>query len=944
MQDRLASQNKKPSTTNGKREYKSIRLRLMIILIPLGAFLTGLACWVGYQSASSNLAHSLRALPLFQVTTQSERMNQSLERVRDTIFLMAKESENMHNQLDEKYIREKFSFYFRGFEELIQEISISSKDNKGFMLLRDGDDFISLNQEEASSDIYSPYRQILSRTLSPDKVSIFPVVFYSPHISHETNSQSLSSVMRMALKLDDERTLIIGISMDQWRKLLLPTTNYYENEISRGSKKRFQLAYFFDNSGWMLTELSNQGNLDWRPDIARQGYTGDMGRAGYDAAFRPWTEHENYWHMVTDVRESRTGTIKSSAAYYPTPYKAEKGFLCYAPILFSPDKESEARVIGGIGIFETSPLFLESFLKLSGNLFATIILSAIILSLVISRFCRRYIAPFEHTADRLQAMFTSRNLHYLREDKSSYENKLITSTINNIISVTKGQSEQIEIMTKTMQNTHAPLPASLEKNRASSLLLGEFDLVGSSKEIAIVREDIHKAANAGTDVLVWGETGTGKELVATAIHKASANANAPFISINCGALDENLLLDSLFGHVTGAFSDAKEARKGAFLAAEGGTLHLDEIGNASPKVQQSLLRALSARRIRPLGSDIEIEFSTRVVAATNVDLKESVKEGLFRQDLYYRLAIISIETPPLRKIKADIPELAAFCILEACERMGKKRLHISRGALKLLQEHDWPGNVREFKNCLTRAVAYAEGETILPQDISFDKTASSKGQDLLKDANKEDPKSKNRGRGSHAAEYLWPSPARKDFHSANIDYSDKKNEKINEEKLSPKYDENSKYNENSEHDENSENKERLIHKEKFPSTNLRETEKLNLDNVKDEIFSDNGHQENSHKKNGTTEGKESLSKEETLNYLKNRFQDLIQSETINERQLYALKLAKLKGSFTRLEYEESCGADVSNRTLQNDLRQLMELELIERHGSGPGTFYSKSEK
>lgn len=218
-------------------------------------------------------------------------------------------------------------------------------------------------------------------------------------------------------------------------------------------------------------------------------------------------------------------------------------------------------------------------------------------------------------------------------------------------------------------------------------------------------------------MLIWGETGTGKELVAEAVHNCSTRKGGPLISINCGALDENLLLDVLFGHAKGAFTEAKSERKGAFLTAEGGTLHLDEIGTASLKVQQALLRALSVRRIRPLGTDVEIPFDTRVIAATNVDLRDAVKTGTFREDLYYRLAIISIKTPPLRHRKSDIPELAAFCLQEFAAKMGKANVQISRGALDELMEYDWPGNVREFKNCLVRAIAFTEDNLILPMHI-----------------------------------------------------------------------------------------------------------------------------------------------------------------------------------------------------------------------------------
>ena len=189
----------------------------------------------------------------------------------------------------------------------------------------------------------------------------------------------------------------------------------------------------------------------------------------------------------------------------------------------------------------------------------------------------------------------------------------------------------------------------------------------------LLYENVRKAAQVMADVLVVGETGTGKELVSEAIHKLSPRGAGPFITINCGALDESLLMDTLFGHVKGAYTEARASRKGAFLTAQGGTLMLDEVGNAAPKVQQALLRALSTRRIRPLGSDEDVPFDTRIIAATNALLREDSQNGSFREDLYYRLAVITINTPPLRDRKADIPSLIVYFLSEALTARARQK-------------------------------------------------------------------------------------------------------------------------------------------------------------------------------------------------------------------------------------------------------------------------------
>ena len=258
-------------------------------------------------------------------------------------------------------------------------------------------------------------------------------------------------------------------------------------------------------------------------------------------------------------------------------------------------------------------------------------------------------------------------------------------------------------------------------------------LIGTSSAMLTLCDNVRKASQVMADVLVVGETGTGKELVSEAIHRLSARGTGPFITINCGALDENLLMDTLFGHVKGAFTEARAPRKGAFLTAQGGTLMLDEVGNAAPKVQQALLRALSTRRIRPLGSDEDVPFDTRIIAATNASLIDDSQRGSFREDLYYRLAVITINTPPLRDRKSDIPSLTVYFLSEALKAKARLKAEsgtaaatppstmpqISKGAMDKLMDYDWPGNVRELKNTLTRALAFCEGGILFAEDIQL---------------------------------------------------------------------------------------------------------------------------------------------------------------------------------------------------------------------------------
>jgi transcriptional regulator with PAS, ATPase and Fis domain len=218
-------------------------------------------------------------------------------------------------------------------------------------------------------------------------------------------------------------------------------------------------------------------------------------------------------------------------------------------------------------------------------------------------------------------------------------------------------------------------------------------------------------------VLIQGESGTGKELVARAIHSRSNRAGRPFVAINCGGLPETLLESELFGHTKGAFTGAVAIKKGLFDTASGGTLFLDEIGETSPAMQVKLLRALQERRIRPLGSEEEHAVDARVLAATNQDLQEMIHEKRFREDLYYRVNVISIQMPPLRERREDIPLLVRYFVEKYARLWKKSPPSVTQEALRALEKYPWPGNVRELENVIERAMALAEGVRIENRDL-----------------------------------------------------------------------------------------------------------------------------------------------------------------------------------------------------------------------------------
>jgi two-component system response regulator HydG len=248
--------------------------------------------------------------------------------------------------------------------------------------------------------------------------------------------------------------------------------------------------------------------------------------------------------------------------------------------------------------------------------------------------------------------------------------------------------------------------------------LGFEGLVGRSPGMTEVLRRVERAAPTEAAVLIRGETGTGKELVARALHHASRRAAGPFVSLNCAALPEGLLESELFGHVKGAFTGAIAASTGLFRAAHRGTLLLDEVGEMSPALQAKLLRVLETREVRPVGSSEVVAIDVRIVAATHRDLLEAAKRGAFREDLFYRLAVIEVELPPLRARTDDVVLLARHFLRELARARGEPERGLSPAALDVLLRHAWPGNVRELRSALEHAVTMAEGaETLEPVDL-----------------------------------------------------------------------------------------------------------------------------------------------------------------------------------------------------------------------------------
>ncbi|WP_051966119.1 sigma-54-dependent transcriptional regulator [Thermanaerosceptrum fracticalcis] len=259
----------------------------------------------------------------------------------------------------------------------------------------------------------------------------------------------------------------------------------------------------------------------------------------------------------------------------------------------------------------------------------------------------------------------------------------------------------------------------------------DVDLVGESRELARLKEKIQKIKDLDTTVLLTGESGTGKSLVAKVIHQAGNRKEEPFIHINCATLPANLMESELFGHEKGAFTGALESKKGKFELAGKGTIFLDEISTLTPSLQAKLLNVLQEKKMERIGGSRSIAVNARIIAATNEILEDLVRRRVFREDLYYRINVVTLECPPLRYRQEDIEPLARYFLNKINKKLGKNVVNISPEVMCILRNYDWPGNIRELENTLESAIALANGDTLHEDDLPLRISSKVKNQNVL---------------------------------------------------------------------------------------------------------------------------------------------------------------------------------------------------------------------
>jgi len=293
------------------------------------------------------------------------------------------------------------------------------------------------------------------------------------------------------------------------------------------------------------------------------------------------------------------------------------------------------------------------------------------------------------------------------------ERKRAEEALQENMAALKNAFEEIQLLKDQLYKENLALREEIDVNRMFE------EIVGSSPALQVVLSRVAKVAPTDSTVLVTGETGTGKELIARAIHKRSQRASRAFVSVNCAAIPRDLIASELFGHEKGAFTGATQRRLGRFESADGGTIFLDEIGELPAEMQIALLRVLQEREFQRVGGNESIKTDVRVVAATNRDLQAAIAEGRFRDDLFYRLNVFPIEVPPLRERKEDIPLLVEYFVDRYTSQAGKKITGIAKKSMELLQSYKWPGNIRELQNVIERSVIISDSENLCIDESWF---------------------------------------------------------------------------------------------------------------------------------------------------------------------------------------------------------------------------------
>jgi DNA-binding NtrC family response regulator len=704
---------------------RKLRTRLLITLIPTSLIVLALMGYATYWASSEFIAVALERNSKLHAVTTAHAVESLLERCRRHLLFTTRNPLTAHGM-------EKFLMDLRELEGLeFPEFGYIPRVRSESMVFvsRAG---VTRRLSDAEVGDIRPGPALLHEHTGTLRVgdvwvSDFGEVEVPFPASDNPAGRVASKSLRMITPYADSEGLITGfvylaVDAQTVRNILSLYDSSKSPVFAFARDPKFQrYTYFFDYHGWVLfqseSDPGSSGPL--RTLEIRSTFQGTLGRPGFPEAFRPSENTEGYWEIVADVQAGKKNILRSVGRTEIASHYRDH-FLAYAPVSVILSADAGATVIGGVAYEDRSVLIGHAGYKHIDVMLAISAIAVVVLTFAIALVARGTTLGLVELAHAVKNLNEKGEWHEVQLYETGYEAEMIKESINSMIRTLRTQFEEIKSKDLKIESVALKEPAELSIERLSPLADDGFpEFVGAGPFMQQMKRDISKASLVDVDVLIEGETGTGKQLAAEAVHRLSHRVDKPFISINCGELDENLLLDSLFGHVKGAFTDGKGDRRGAFLEADGGTLFLDEIQSASLKVQQALLRALSLRKIKPLGSDKDIDVNVRLITATNMDLKKLIAAGKFREDLFYRLKVITIQTPPLRDQRQNIPALAMYFLKEGERMAGRSGLALSRGALKALVSYSWPGNIRELKHLIITAAVMAEGNVIQAEQLGI---------------------------------------------------------------------------------------------------------------------------------------------------------------------------------------------------------------------------------
>jgi DNA-binding NtrC family response regulator len=701
---------------------RRISFKLLVVLIPAMVALLAVTGYVTYNFSNNFLDKALQRSVQFQTLGLARELGSFLENARDDLLLIAEDApapDDLETRLSHLN-RVRPGRYLE-----LAYVPFDGESQTAYCILANGV-ARRIQNRDSKGPLPDPMASARAAAkLPPLTVRIEPVTLVEVRPQPE-DALLREEAVRLIAALHQDGAVKGAYLLSVKAKRLRDILSLYNSEdspiwaVPRSPEVRF--SYIFDTNGWMLfqSEDYHKPLHEMTTYLARAGYTGTLGKPGQPMAFRPESRFTEYWRMHAETLQARHGVIEQPETTAHAPGFGKSYFLGYAPVMFSPAPGAAPTIYAGLANIDKSSLNLRAGYKHIDVMFIATLATILLLSLVTYFLGRTITRPIIRLAAAVHDIRASGELKEIVLPDYDAETSSLKVALNEMIRTVRRQMAEIRERDATIKGVQARQPAPLD---AAATDLSEDEpkeLLGVGPLMETLRADVRKAAQVEADVLIVGETGTGKQLVAEAVHRLSLRSQNPFIAINCGALDENLLLDSLFGHVKGAFTEARGDRKGAFQEAQGGVLFLDEIQSATAKVQQALLRAIAMRKIRPLGSDRELDVNVRLLAASNVDLRAMIREGQFREDLYYRLKVVTIHTPPLRTLKESIPILAMGFLHMAEAQTGRAKLALSKGALEKLLHHDWPGNVRELKHAMLRAAIMSEGFLIQKEDIRLD--------------------------------------------------------------------------------------------------------------------------------------------------------------------------------------------------------------------------------